>query len=188
MKNKLKIDIPEPIMTLWSLSGMFGSSYFDSEEEMLLAYMKGRSVKKEKRLKVEKILEFLQEPVSDDVNLFNNLPEILSGPLPGVVRYDYLGTFLGMTDVFKETSYGKKGKENVSFISCGVDVEHFSYLVIDPKKGLYWNGEIGDISGLYRGFRERGIEFEDDIYKKEEEFMRKVFAPNPDSPFINRRY
>ncbi len=167
-KDKIKIKVPEPIMTLWFAKGMFSSNCFESEKEILKFY-------KEKK-KEQKDLRNL-EPLDDSADFIDKMnrgTELIEASLPVIEKYEYLGQFLGKTDVFRKTTYDKKGKEKVSFITCGVDIDHYSCLIIDSRKGLYWNGEIGDLSEIYSAFREHGIKFYDDIYGKEACFLENL--------------
>ncbi len=73
----------------------------------------------------------------------------------------------------------KKSRDGNVMLYTAVDED--GYAIYDNERSIYcgkfvWNFENGDISELYKPFRDRGIVFTDDRYAKIDEKNRELFG------------
>lgn len=113
-------------------------------------------------------------PVFLDKNEYENFPEDgIVGRVgyqyhyhyEDVVPVEYMRNFDGWSDVFRITNNGEVTFYTLHMID---DIPHvLEGEVCDGK--VSWNFSIiDDLSSTYKGFRERGIVFENDYYQREE--------------------
>lgn len=87
---------------------------------------------------------------------------------------DYLGRVAGRSDVIRITMKGEDPKLYTAVDEDGYgtyNAERSTY-----RGEFFWEYDYGDLSDEYAAFRDRGIVFENDIYKKIEERNKRILA------------
>lgn len=93
------------------------------------------------------------------------------GKFADICVLEFIGNFAGRSDVIRQTS---KNRKPMLLSACDRD----GYAIYNEERSTYcgefvWEYNHGDIKDMYSAFRDRGIVFENDIYRKIEEEDRE---------------
>ena len=105
---------------------------------------------------------------------FNSEKE-LKEHYPALEKYttiEYLERFAGKTDVIRETN-----EKGIITFYCAVD--EYGYAVYSERRSKYkgkiiWEYRNGSIESMYDAFRDRGVIFENDIYRDIKMFYQRM--------------
>lgn len=101
-------------------------------------------------------------------------------PMNLAYALEYIRNFAGRSDVIRETNIDGKCKYYVAIDEDGYGVYNYDRSVYKGK--FTWEFEYGSIKEMYSAFRDRGVEFEKDVYgkisEKKEQFL-EMCRKNP---------
>ena len=86
---------------------------------------------------------------------------------------EFLGNVAGKKDVIRESN--RTGRFALYTV-----IDEDGYAVYNKDRSFYrgefvWEYNYGDIREMYKAFRDKGIEFENDVYKKVDDLYQKIF-------------